>query len=132
MKLEKAGAQASLEMAIAIACILILFLASIRLFFWLNQRLVLRQEAYENTRVSATDENRTTQLYVNESGMPKLRLLDNVGAASTSTGSTSTSSSNTTSGGTSNDSLTCYQECQSQGLVGAAMTQCIQGCLGYN
>lgn len=41
-------AQVSLEMAVAIAAVLIIFWASIRLFLWVNERLVLRQEAYNS------------------------------------------------------------------------------------
>ena len=66
-------AQASVEMAVAIVSVLILFLGTILLFFWINQRLLLRQQAYEDTRESAT--NITREMQVDESLFPELELL---------------------------------------------------------
>jgi len=66
-------AQASVEMAVAIVSVLILFLGTILLFFWINQRLLLRQQAYEDTRESAT--NTTSEVQVDEASFPQLRLL---------------------------------------------------------
>jgi hypothetical protein len=71
--LEKA--QASLEMAITIIAVLIFFLGCIRLFFWVNERLVLRQERYEATRASASEATSVAGAVVSESGLPKVKLV---------------------------------------------------------
>jgi len=47
-------AQVSLELVMALTCVLILVLGTVRVFVWLNQRLVFRQEAYENSRAQAS------------------------------------------------------------------------------
>jgi len=60
-------------MAVAIVCILILLLGSIKLFIWLNRLLVLRQEAYEESRVQAAKAMGEQQ--VNESGFPALNMV---------------------------------------------------------
>jgi len=122
MKLKKASAQASLEMAISITCVLILFLASIRLFFWFNQALVLRQEGYENTRVSAAAANRTTPLYVYDAAIPKLRLLN--------PGSGSGGSGGGGGGEPGDDTQTCYEACQDEceGLPYPERGLCLQDC----
>ena len=73
MKVKMRKAQASVEMAVAIVSVLILFLGAILLFFWLNQRLLLRQQAYEDTRESAT--NTTSEVQVDEASFPTLNLL---------------------------------------------------------
>lgn len=46
-------AQVALEAAIAISCVLILLLGALKIFLWINQRVVQRQEDYEATRISA-------------------------------------------------------------------------------
>jgi len=46
-------AQASLETTLAIIGALILFFGSLRIFVWLNQRILARQQSYETTRVVA-------------------------------------------------------------------------------
>ena len=46
-------AQSSLEMTLAMIGALVLLFGSIKVFIWLAQRLVARQQAYENTRVAA-------------------------------------------------------------------------------
>lgn len=67
--MKRAEAQVSLEMAVTIIIVLILFLGSIRLFFWVNERLVLRQEAYD----SAVGFNAERQ--VNEARLKNLILV---------------------------------------------------------
>jgi hypothetical protein len=42
-------AQATLELAVAMVCVWLLVFGIFRVFFWLNQRLVYRQEDYEGT-----------------------------------------------------------------------------------
>jgi len=54
-------AQASLEMSVAIAGVVVFFVAVINLFFWLNERLVLRQERYDGSR--------TTENQINENSL---------------------------------------------------------------
>lgn len=46
----KDKAQVSLELVLGLIVCLILILGATRLFFWLNQCIVERQEAYEATR----------------------------------------------------------------------------------
>jgi hypothetical protein len=46
-------AQSSLEMVIALICVLILLLGSVKIFSWANNSMVLRQQEYDSTRVSA-------------------------------------------------------------------------------
>jgi uncharacterized protein (UPF0333 family) len=66
MRLKKDEAQVSLEMAVAIVVVLIIFLGSIRLFLWVNSRLVLRQEAYESS---------TSAAQINEARFKNLQLV---------------------------------------------------------
>lgn len=44
---EKRG-QVTLEMTLALACVFLLLMGTFKVFFWVNQRLVLRQEDYES------------------------------------------------------------------------------------
>ncbi|MCX5704002.1 MAG: hypothetical protein NT066_05905 [Candidatus Omnitrophica bacterium] len=78
----RAKAQASLEMAIAIVSVLLLLLGCLRVFFWVNQRFVLRQEAYESMAVEAAntapnpiwETERQQEMQVDDSALPKLDL----------------------------------------------------------
>lgn len=70
-------AQSTLEVAVAIIGILILLLGSLKLFMWVNKLLVLRQESYENTRVSAVNAATEQAAQVDESGFPPLNLVGN-------------------------------------------------------
>ena len=45
-------AQASLEMTVAMIGAILLLFGSLKLFLWLNERLVTRHQHYEATRVS--------------------------------------------------------------------------------
>ena len=45
--------QTSLEMSLAMAGALLLLLGCIKVFFWMNERLIMRQRSYEATRVQA-------------------------------------------------------------------------------
>ncbi len=47
------GGQTSLEMTVALVMVMMLLLASVKIFLWLNQRIVIQQVDYENTRVQA-------------------------------------------------------------------------------
>jgi len=51
---KKIKAQVSLELAFAFFCIFILIIAAVKLSTWLIGRMVVRQEDYENSRVSAS------------------------------------------------------------------------------
>ena len=50
-------AQASLEMAVAITGALLLLFGSLKLFIWLNERLVGRHMTYNATRATAAGDN---------------------------------------------------------------------------
>ncbi len=45
--------QATLELTVTLILIVILLMAGVKVFLWLNEGLVLRQVSYENTRVAA-------------------------------------------------------------------------------
>ncbi len=45
--------QATLELTVALILIVILLMAGVKVFLWLNEGIVLRQVSYENTRVEA-------------------------------------------------------------------------------
>ncbi len=72
LKTLKKG-QSSLEMAIAFVAVFILLLGSARIFVWLNQRMVTRQEAYEQTRIAAAS-NQPGRA-VDESALPALDIF---------------------------------------------------------
>lgn len=65
--------QSTLELTVAMIAVFILLLASVKLFVWVNERLVLRQEDYEATRVAAASNNPGVQ--VDESGYPLLDIF---------------------------------------------------------
>ncbi len=64
--------QATLELTVALILIVILLMAGVKVFLWLNEGLVLRQVSYENTRVAAGS---TAPEYVN---LERISNLDNV------------------------------------------------------
>lgn len=45
--------QASLELTAALIIVAILLIASVKMFVWFNARMVMRQVAYESSRVTA-------------------------------------------------------------------------------
>ena len=63
-------AQSTLEFTVALVAAFILLLGSVKLFVWLNERMVLRQEAYESTRVRAGQSFST--FLVQETDLPPL------------------------------------------------------------
>lgn len=63
--------QVSLEMSLCLIAVIILFIASARLFVWLNNRFILRQESYENSRSSQPGE------LVDDSQFPRLDIFGN-------------------------------------------------------
>lgn len=48
--------QASLEMAVAMFGAILLLLGSIKIFVWMAQRLVARQQSYDSTRKAAASD----------------------------------------------------------------------------
>lgn len=50
---DKPDGQSSLELTAALVVVMILLVASVKIFVWLNERIVLRQIEYEKTRVEA-------------------------------------------------------------------------------
>ena len=66
-------AQVSLELALAFISIFLLLFGTLNLFFWMNERLVLRQRDYEETRVKAGAHH--AGIRVDESNYPKLNIF---------------------------------------------------------
>jgi len=52
--------QASLEMTLAMIGALLLLFGALKVFIWINRRIVLRQQRYEATRVVAGSSNSVT------------------------------------------------------------------------
>lgn len=46
-------AQASMEMTVAMICAMLLMLGCFKMWMWMNQRLIARQQAYDASRVAA-------------------------------------------------------------------------------
>lgn len=70
---NKRKGQASLELTVALIAIFVLCFGSVKIFTWLNERMVLRQEGYEATRVAAGSDSPGTE--VDESGYPQLDIF---------------------------------------------------------
>ncbi len=74
-------AQSTLELALAIVGIFILLLGSLKIFFWANNRFIMRQEDYENSpdygRVKAGSSSDEVGLRESTSPYPKLDILGN-------------------------------------------------------
>jgi len=62
--------QASLETTLAMLGALLLLLGSVKVYLWVNERLISRQQAYEATRVAAG----STQPGVFDNSASQLRL----------------------------------------------------------
>jgi len=52
-KIRNTKAQISLELATAFFCMFLLLLASVKLCVWVVERMVVRQEDFDNSRVEA-------------------------------------------------------------------------------
>lgn len=52
-------AQATLELALSLICVLLLLLGALKVFIWVNSRMVMRQEDYEDSRLRAGVVNST-------------------------------------------------------------------------
>jgi len=77
---SKRRAQASIEVTLAFICIFILLFGSIKIFIWFTERIVRRQEDYEQTRVLAGSLSKGQTLEqaganLNESNYPKLDIF---------------------------------------------------------
>ena len=58
--LKRVRGQASLEMTVALIGAMLLMLGSFKVWLWVNQRLVQRQQDYEASRVTANNGNSMT------------------------------------------------------------------------
>ncbi len=77
--------QSTLEMSAALVLLLLLLVGSVRIFVWLNERMVARQIDYEHTTVRAgntalgavdiNDQAATNGLQVDESAYPALNVF---------------------------------------------------------
>ncbi|MFH1691003.1 MAG: hypothetical protein ABIC68_00315 [Candidatus Omnitrophota bacterium] len=77
--------QASLELSAALILVAMLIVGAIKIFVWLNGRLVMRQVAYEQSRVAAGsaahervniyDQSATKGVQVDDSGYEALNLF---------------------------------------------------------
>ncbi len=65
--------QASLELALSVICIFLLLLGALKIFVWVNSRLVTRQELYEESRISAGSDDPGKQ--IDDSDFPKLDIF---------------------------------------------------------
>lgn len=64
---ERQNGQTTLEMTAALVVLMMLLVASARIFVWVNERIVYRQSQYENDRIAAGSETLTTvDLFDNE------------------------------------------------------------------
>ena len=72
---SKVKAQSTLEITVALVAVFILLLGSTKILVWLNERMVLRQEAYESSRVAAGKAAPGVEVQVNESAFPELDIF---------------------------------------------------------
>ena len=77
---KKSPAQVSLELALSLICVFLLLLGCLKVFVWVNSRLVMRQEDYERSRVSAGSGTSGQETQVDESRYPKLDIFGNTQA----------------------------------------------------
>ena len=78
---KRTKAQATLELCFTLIIVLILFMVTGFLFFWLNNTLANRQEAYEQDkdtgRIAAGERgNRDKEIQVDESGNLELNFFE--------------------------------------------------------
>jgi uncharacterized protein (UPF0333 family) len=72
------GGQVSLELAAVFVCILLLLYGTMKVFVWVNQSLVTRQQDFDDTRVSAASSK--AEIQVNEADKnkyPPLKIFGN-------------------------------------------------------
>ncbi len=68
-------AQATLEIAAAFACILILIFGTMQIFLWANKSFISRQQLYQKDRKDAA--NSPVEMQVNETDIPDLNIFNN-------------------------------------------------------
>ncbi len=71
--IKNINGQSSLEFACAMVILAVLLVAILRIFVWINTRIIQRQAYYEGSRVTAT-EDATVGVY-NEPAYPDLDIL---------------------------------------------------------
>jgi hypothetical protein len=71
----QARAQISLELGMAFVCLVLLIVASIRLSGWLIVRMMDRNHAFEQTRVSASEPGGNLGREDDESALTPLKLF---------------------------------------------------------
>ena len=65
-RLSARDAQASLEMTVALFGAILLLLATLKVFLWVNERIIRRQQNYETTRVGGgqwTEPNQPLRIF---------------------------------------------------------------------
>jgi len=83
--------QSSLEMTVGMIMVLMMLVAAVRIFAWINRRLIYRQEDYEASRISAGSQSHEAVSFtegnvtptdtiqggveVNESARPEINLF---------------------------------------------------------
>ncbi len=75
---KKSGliAQATLELTASLIGVMIIICATIAIFTWLNNSLVYRQKAYEETRAKAGNYTTFNEVQVDESDLNKFPKLN--------------------------------------------------------
>jgi uncharacterized protein (UPF0333 family) len=68
-------AQATLELSLAIICVLLLLVGVLNVFIWANKLLLTRNSEYRKTRLSASQTYTEAAAQVDESKFPPLKIL---------------------------------------------------------
>lgn len=90
--MKKMAGQSTLELTVALILVSMLMLASVKIFLWFSERMVLRQELYEVNRVAAgnmeqddsaklsdadlLDRDKTKGYAIDESTLPPLNIFN--------------------------------------------------------
>ena len=74
--INKKKAQATIEVTLAFICFFLLLFGTLKIFIWMNERMVRRQQDYEATRVEAGSiGDGDPGVYVDESDYPRLDIF---------------------------------------------------------
>jgi len=73
MKARFFRGQVTIELTVALIILFTLVMGTFRFFLWVNKRMVLRQEAYDSSRIDAG--SGTKEVLVDESALPELDIL---------------------------------------------------------
>ncbi|MBU1124495.1 MAG: hypothetical protein KKC84_00540 [Candidatus Omnitrophica bacterium] len=68
-------AQVSLELCVAVACVLIIFSAIYKIFLWVNSQMLMRQEVYEMSRIEAGTHDSLHAVLIDETQLPRLGIF---------------------------------------------------------